>query len=97
MKIALFQTDIIWEDPIANYRDIESHLDQLTEAVDLMVLPETFTTGFSMNVKKFADDPIKGIGLAFVNHGGGFTGNGEQAVIKGVVKMKRLENGKAGL
>ncbi|MDA3940520.1 MAG: xanthine dehydrogenase family protein molybdopterin-binding subunit [Spirochaetia bacterium] len=52
---------------------------------------------YSSKVKKFANDPVKGIGIAFVNHGGGFTGNGEQAVIQGVVKMKRLENGKAGL
>ncbi|MCK5196987.1 MAG: xanthine dehydrogenase family protein [Spirochaetales bacterium] len=52
---------------------------------------------YSAKVIKFANEPVKGIGIAFVNHGGGFTGNGEQAIIKGVVKMKRLENGKAGL
>lgn len=55
MKIALFQTEIIWEDPPSNFRDIEDYVTQLTEQVDLIVLPETFTTGFSMNVKKFAD------------------------------------------
>ncbi len=52
---------------------------------------------YSSKVKKYANDPVKGIGIAFVNHGGGFTGNGEQVVIQGVVKMKRLDDGKAGL
>ena len=56
MKIALFQTEIFWEDPPSNFRDIEDYVTQLTEQVDLIVLPETFATGFSMNVKKFADD-----------------------------------------
>ncbi len=52
---------------------------------------------YTSKVKIYADNPVKGIGIAFVNHGGGFTGNGEQAIIQGVVKMRRLENGKAGL
>ncbi|MCK5154431.1 MAG: xanthine dehydrogenase family protein, partial [Spirochaetales bacterium] len=52
---------------------------------------------YSAKIKKYADDPVKGIGIAFVNHGGGFTGNGEQVVIKGVVKLKRLRNNKVGL
>lgn len=56
MKLALFQTEIIWEDPIANFRAIENYIDQLEDGVDIIVLPETFTTGFSMNVKKFADE-----------------------------------------
>jgi len=56
MKIALFQTEIFWEDSSANFQNIEDYVNQLTEQVDLIVLPETFTTGFSMNVKKYADD-----------------------------------------
>ena len=47
LKIALVQTSIIWEDPQAN----RSHFDQMMKAikdVDLIVLPEMFSTGFSM-------------------------------------------------
>ncbi len=69
---------------------------------DDVKLPEMFAkidevSDYTAKVKRYADDPLRGIGIAFVNHGGGFTGNGEQSVIKGVVKMKRLEGGKAGL
>jgi omega-amidase len=56
MKIALIQTEIIWEDQAANLLDIENYIALIKEPVDLMVLPETFTTGFSMNVQEYADD-----------------------------------------
>jgi CO/xanthine dehydrogenase Mo-binding subunit len=69
---------------------------------DNVKLPEMFAkidemSNYSEKVKEYKNDLVKGIGIAFVNHGGGFTGNGEQSVIKGVVKMKRLENSKVGL
>jgi len=54
-------------------------------------------SGYSKKVKAYDHDPLKGIGIAFVNHGGGFTGNGEQSIIKAVVEMERLEDGRAGL
>ena len=46
MKVKLFQQDIIWGDPEANRR----HLDSLIDAnpgADLYVFPEMFTTGFA--------------------------------------------------
>lgn len=69
---------------------------------DDVKLEEMFTkidemSDYSSKVKRYENDPVKGIGIAFVNHGGGFTGNGEQVVIKGDVKLKRLENNKVGL
>ncbi len=54
INLVLFQTDIIWEDPSANYLNIEKYLDNIEEPVDLLALPETFTTGFSMNADKYA-------------------------------------------
>jgi len=54
-------------------------------------------SGYSLKVKQYADDPVRGIGISFVNHGGGFTGNGEQSIIKGVAKLRRLKDGKVGL
>jgi len=35
----------------------------------------------------------KGIGISFYNHGGAFTGNGEQMIIKAKVRLKKHENG----
>ncbi len=55
LKIALLQTDIVWENKKANFSFIGDAIDKLEEPVDLVVLPETFTTGFSMNVAKISD------------------------------------------
>ena len=47
MKIALIQTSIKWQDPEANRSKFEKMLEAVDDA-DLIVLPEMFTTGFSM-------------------------------------------------
>lgn len=48
MKIALIQQDIVWEDITANHDKVEGLLTKATDA-DVIVLPEMFTTGFTMN------------------------------------------------
>jgi predicted amidohydrolase len=45
MKILLYQQDIVWADPEANYRKVEALLETHPEG-ELLVLPEMFTTGF---------------------------------------------------
>ncbi|MBC7834804.1 MAG: carbon-nitrogen family hydrolase [Phycisphaerales bacterium] len=53
MHAHLVQFEIAWEDPEANYRHVESLLEQTRpEAGDLVVLPEMFDTGFSFNLEK---------------------------------------------
>ncbi|HQF47824.1 MAG TPA: amidohydrolase [Flavobacterium alvei] len=51
MKIALIQSSLIWENPQANRNHFEEKINALTEKVDLIVLPEMFSTGFTMNPK----------------------------------------------
>ncbi|NNF18299.1 MAG: amidohydrolase [Flavobacteriaceae bacterium] len=48
MKIALVQTLLAWEDPTANRIALESLIRGAAEDTDLLVLPEMFTTGFTM-------------------------------------------------
>jgi omega-amidase len=48
MKVSLIQTNIIWENPSENRRVLEEKINSLTESVDLIILPEMFTTGFTM-------------------------------------------------
>jgi len=48
MKIALLQSDLVWENPKANRNAFEKKINAITQKVDLIVLPEMFTTGFSM-------------------------------------------------
>ncbi|MDX5321923.1 MAG: amidohydrolase [Bacteroidota bacterium] len=54
MKIQILQSELIWEDPKANLLAFERLLATLTPA-DLILLPEMFTTGFSMQPKIYAD------------------------------------------
>jgi predicted amidohydrolase len=49
MKLAIIQSSLFWENPIANRNYFEEKINALTEKVDLIVLPEMFTTGFTMN------------------------------------------------
>ena len=49
MKVALIQSNLIWENPEANRVYFEEKINALTEKVDLIVLPEMFSTGFTMN------------------------------------------------
>lgn len=49
MKIALIQSSLFWENPKANRNHFEVKINAITEQVDLIVLPEMFSTGFTMN------------------------------------------------
>jgi omega-amidase len=49
LRIALIQSDLIWENPTANRKQFEEKINNLTEGIDLIILPEMFTTGFTMN------------------------------------------------
>ena len=55
LKITLIQPDLIWESKPANLAKISGLIDDL-ESTDLIVLPEMFATGFSMNVKELAEE-----------------------------------------
>ncbi|MBL4708505.1 MAG: amidohydrolase [Flavobacteriales bacterium] len=55
LNITLLQTTLHWENPSANRIHINALLDNI-EATDLIVLPEMFNTGFSMDSKKLAEE-----------------------------------------
>jgi len=57
LAITLIQCELAWEQPADNRRQFESVLGNLDPATDLIVLPEMFTTGFSMNALANAEDP----------------------------------------
>ncbi len=46
LKVALFQLDTQWSDPVFNLNKVEIYLQQLDKSTDLVVLPEMFSTGF---------------------------------------------------
>ncbi|WP_353722453.1 amidohydrolase [Dyadobacter sp. 676] len=49
LSIALVQADLHWENVTANLASFEEKLAALSEPVDVIVLPEMFNTGFTMN------------------------------------------------
>ncbi|HET8885751.1 MAG TPA: amidohydrolase [Salinimicrobium sp.] len=57
LNITLIQTELEWENPIENKNNFEKIINDLKSASDLIILPEMFTTGFSMNAEKCAEEP----------------------------------------
>lgn len=55
MKVAIIQSDIIWENPKVNREVFEKKINFISEDIDLVVLPEMFSTGFTMNPSAVAE------------------------------------------
>jgi omega-amidase len=55
MKIALVQSSLYWEDPEKNRTAFELKINLIAEKVDLIVLPEMVTTGFTMKPDSVAE------------------------------------------
>lgn len=49
MKLTLVQTDIIWESKIKNLERIGEQISEIPAGTDIVILPEMFNTGFSLN------------------------------------------------
>ncbi|MDR1780144.1 MAG: nitrilase family protein [Tannerella sp.] len=54
--ISIIQTHIAWEDKEANLKHVEELISPLTGKTDLVILPEFFTTGFSMQSSALAEE-----------------------------------------
>lgn len=48
LKVALIQSHLFWENPEANRIAFSTKIDSISSKVDIIVLPEMFTTGFTM-------------------------------------------------
>ena len=55
IKIALIQSILSWENPNENRQQLEEKINSISQYVDLIVLPEMFTSGFTMNPKNVAE------------------------------------------
>lgn len=49
LKLALVQSSLIWENPEHNRINFAEKINSISSEVDLIILPEMFTTGFTMN------------------------------------------------
>lgn len=55
LKIALIQTDLVWEHPKQNRINLSAKISAISESVDIIMLPEMFTSGFTMNARTIAE------------------------------------------
>ena len=55
LTITTIQSNLIWEDKTANMQMLQQKIDSIVEKTEIVVLPEMFTTGFSMNAVALAE------------------------------------------
>jgi len=55
LSVTIIQTDLIWENKNENLKHFDHLIDGIKENTDLIILPEMFTTGFSMNTTELFD------------------------------------------
>lgn len=55
LTFSLIQTSLFWEDKIANLSMLENKINSITEKTEVIVLPEMFSTGFSMQPELLAE------------------------------------------
>ncbi|SFU58286.1 Predicted amidohydrolase [Pustulibacterium marinum] len=86
LKIAIVQTDLIWEAPQKNLENLYAKISN-AEKADVYVLPEMFTTGFTMNAKQFAES-MEGVSVAWMKN----LAREKQSVICGSLIINEEEN-----
>ncbi|WP_418638072.1 amidohydrolase [Winogradskyella sp.] len=87
LKVAIVQTALVWENPEENRRLLSHKIAAISADVDLVVLPEMFTSGFTMNPAEVAET-MEGNTIVWLK---------KQAKVKQAVIMGSLvisENGK---
>ena len=55
LTITTIQTNLVWENKIANLQALEEKINGLEEKTEIIVLPEMFSTGFSMQPQLLAE------------------------------------------
>lgn len=65
LTITTIQTYLFWEDVQQNLKHFEKKINEITEQTDIIILPEMFTTGFTMNPNLLAEKHV-GKGLKWL-------------------------------
>ncbi|MBZ0327640.1 MAG: amidohydrolase [Altibacter sp.] len=56
LTVTIIQADLHWENPVANRTQFSEKIKNISGKTDLIVLPEMFTTGFTMNAEKLSEE-----------------------------------------
>lgn len=65
LTISTIQADLRWEDKAANLAHLEEKIMSISDRTELVILPEMFSTGFSMRPELLAE-PMDGQGFAWM-------------------------------
>jgi omega-amidase len=55
LTLSLIQTQLHWEDKQANLSILEEKIKSITDRTEVIILPEMFSTGFSMKPEQLAE------------------------------------------
>ncbi len=55
LQVAILQTNLVWENPKQNRINLNQKMDAIEGDIDLIILPEMFTSGFTMSPKTVAE------------------------------------------
>lgn len=55
LRFTLVQTDLVWQNPTQNRANLSQLLEPLSQQTDVIILPEMFTTGFTMQAETHAE------------------------------------------
>ena len=88
LSITLVQAKLAWENPTANFKGLNKLLSGLKRGqTDVLVLPEMFSTGFSMNAKQLAEE-MEGPSMQWMYE----TASGLRAAVCGSVMIRDGKN-----
>ena len=65
LNVVGIQADLVWEKPTQNLAFFEDKINMLSKNTDLVVLPEMFTTGFTMNPENVAEE-MNGLSISWM-------------------------------
>ncbi len=95
LTFTLIQTNLHWEDKAANLQMLEEKINSIQHPTQIIVLPEMFTTGFSMKPEEHAED-MNGITVQWMKK----MAVTKRVIITGSMMVKEVETtqtGEAGL
>ena len=55
LTVTLIQTNLVWENKKANLEMLQQKIENIKEKTEVVILPEMFSTGFSMKPELFAE------------------------------------------
>lgn len=87
LKVALIQNNILWKDKTGNLSLFEKQIQEINSSVDLILLPETFNTGFCLDALELAE-PMDGPSIQWLLS----ISKAKNAVVAGSLMIK--EDGK---